>query len=315
MRRFIIRLAAATCLLTVGVGAAEAAVCVSIDEARDTLSPQDRAAASILVSKQFEQAGEQVVPVGCPTQYSLSHVRLGDTIVVTLTGPSGSREATAAGLDDLPALYNQMVRSILTRRPMTGFNVVDRTNVTETQAGARRIHTDSIWYARLGYSGLFGDRSYGMPALGFGYRAELDPFAIDVSFLNMQFSPSDGYYSGVDSSASTFLKLSGLYFLNPTANRTPYVGGGLGWGRRSFGTPDYRSFDHYRSEWIGTGLQGELTAGYEFARATSLRMFVQGDVVLPFYQVSSQTFSRLGPTGSVDRRYAPSLVVSIGLGR
>jgi serine/threonine protein kinase len=86
-------------------------------------------------------------------------------------------------------------------------------------------------------------------------------------------------------------------------------------GRQSFGTPDYQSFDHYRSEWMGTGLQGELTAGYEFARATSLRMFVQTDVVLPFYQVSSQTFSRFGPTGSVDRRYAPSLVVSIGLGR
>jgi hypothetical protein len=315
MPGFIIRLATAICLLTVRVGVAEAAVCVSIDEARDTLSPQERAAALILVSKQFEQAGEQVLPVGCPTQYSLSHVRLGDTIVVTLTGPNGSREATATGLDDLPALYNQMVRSILTRRPMTGFNVVDRTNVTETQAEARRIHTDSIWYARLGYSGLFGDRSYGMPALGFGYRAELDPFAIDVSFLNMQFSPSDDYYSGVDSSASTFLKLSGLYFLNPTANRTPYLGGGLGWGRRSFGAPDYRSFDHYRSEWRGTGLQGELTAGYEFARATSLRIFVQADAVLPFYQVSSQTFSRFGPTGSVDRRYAPSLVVSIGLGR
>ena len=129
MRRFIIRLAAATCLLTVGVGAAEAAVCVSIDEARDTLSPHERAATLIVVSKQFEQAGEQVVPVGCPTQYSLSHVRLGDTIIVTLTGPNGSREATATGLDDLPALYNQMVRSILTRRPMSGFNVVDRTNV------------------------------------------------------------------------------------------------------------------------------------------------------------------------------------------
>jgi hypothetical protein len=33
-------------------------------------------------------------------------------------------------------------------------------------------------------------------------------------------------------------------------------------------------------------------------------MFVQADAVLPFYQVSSQTFSRFGPTGSVDRRYA-----------
>src|SRR5262245_13412519 len=314
MRGFIARLVVAICLLTVSVAAVEAAVCVSIDEARDTLSPQERAAALILVSKQFEQAGEQMLPVGCPTQYSLSHVRLGDTIIVTLAGPNGSREATATGLDDLPALYNQMVRSILTGRPMTGFNVVDRTNVTETQAEVRRIHTDSIWYARLGYSGLFGDRSYGMPALGFGYRAELDPFAIDVSFLHMQFSPSDHYYSGVDSSASSFLKLSGLYFLNPTANRTPYLGGGLGWGRQRFGTPDYRSFDHYQSEWSGTGLQGELTAGYEFARATSLRMFVQADVVLPFYQVSSQAFSRFGTIGSVDRRYAPSLVVSIGLG-
>lgn len=315
MRGFIVRLAAAICLLTVGVGAAEGGVCVGIDEARDTLSTQERFAALILISKQFEQAGEPVLPVGCPTQYSLSHVRLGETIIVTLTGPNGSREATARGLHDLPALYNQMVRSILTGRPMTGFNVVDRTNVTETQAEVKRIHTDSIWYARLGYSSLFGDRSYGMPALGFGYRAELDPFAIDVSFLNMQFSPSDDYYSGADSSASTFLRLSGLYFLNPTANRTPYIGGGLGWGRRSFGTQDYRSFDHFRSEWTGTGLQGELTAGYEFARATSLRIFVQADAVLPFYQVTSQTFSRFGPTGSVDRRYAPSLVVSIGLGR
>jgi hypothetical protein len=41
---------------------------------------------------------------------------------------------------------------------------------------------------------------------------------------------------------------------------------------------------------------------------------VGGVAMLPLYQVSSQTFSRFGPTGSVDRRYAPSLVVSIGLG-
>src|SRR5262245_5672841 len=118
MRGFIARLVVAICLLTVSVAAAEAAVCVSIDEARDTLSPQERAAALILVGKQFEQAGEQLLPAGCSTQYSLSHVRLGDTIVVTLTGPRGPREATATGLDDLPRLYNQMVRSMLTGRPM-----------------------------------------------------------------------------------------------------------------------------------------------------------------------------------------------------
>jgi hypothetical protein len=315
MRGYIVRFAAVTCLLTAGASASEGAVCISVDEAHDTLSPQERAAALILIAKQFEQAGEQVLAAGCSTEYSVSHVRLGNTIVVTLTGANGRREATASGMDDLPALYSQMVRSILTGRPMTGWSVVDRTNVTESQAVARRVHSDSIWYARLGYSGIFGDRTYGMPALGFGYRAELDPFAIDVSFLNMQFSPSHDYNSGADATASTFLKLSGFYFLNPTADRSPYFGGGLSWGTRSFGTPDYGSFDRYRSEWKGTGLQGELTAGYEIARATSLRLFMQADAVLPFYQVTSETFSRFGPVGSVDRRYAPSLVVSIGLGR
>src|SRR5262245_2382526 len=228
MRDYIFRIVAAVCLLIAGVSVSEAAVCVSIDEARDTLSPQDRAAALILVSKQFEQEGEPVLAAGCANQYSLSHVRLGNTIVVTLSGPNGRREATATGMDDLPALYNQMVRSMITGKPLVGLSVVDRTNVTETQTVAKRVHSDSIWYARLGYGGLFGDRSYGMPALGFGYRAELDPFGIDVSFFNVQFSPSsDSYYGGVDASASTFLKLSALYFLNPTANRTAYIGGGL----------------------------------------------------------------------------------------
>src|SRR5262245_35819129 len=99
MRKFIIRLAAVTYLLTVCFGAAEAAVAVSIHETCRRLSTQERAAAFILLRKQFEQAAEQMLPVGCPTQYSLSHVRLGDTIIVTLTGPNGSREATATGLD------------------------------------------------------------------------------------------------------------------------------------------------------------------------------------------------------------------------
>ena len=198
-----------------------------------------------------------------------------------------------------------------------GFNVVDRTNVTLSQASARRVHTDSTWYARLGYASLFGDRAYGTPALGFGYRGELDSLGIDVSFLNFQFSPS-GYYSGSEASAGSWLKLSGLYFLDPRANRTAYFGGGLSYGRSRFGSWDYPVYNQYPSEyhtdWHGDGLQGELTAGYELARATNLRLFVQADVVLPFYNTVSETISRTGPIGR-DRRYAPSLIVSVGLGR
>ncbi len=67
------------------------------------------------------------------------------------------------------------------------------------------------------------------------------------------------------------------------------------------------------SAWRGSGLQGELTAGYELARTTTLRVFVQADASLPFYKVISQTYSTSNVV-TTSRRYAPSLVVSIGLG-
>jgi hypothetical protein len=313
MRSHLLRVPVMTGVLLAVAVAARADVCLTIDQSRDTLTLGEQAAAVLLVTRQFEQAGEHVVPVGCARAYSLSHARLGDTIVVNLSGPEGQWEALALGTDDLRAVYAQIVRSVVTGRPMTGFNVVDRTNVTASQAESRRLHSDSLWYARLGYGSLFGDRTYGTPALGFGYRAELDSLALDVSFLSFQFRPSDDYTSS-DVSAASWLKLSGLYFLNPRANQTGYFGGGLSYGRSSFGSHSYATFDRYRSNWEGSGLQGELTAGYELARATSLRVFVQADAILPFYHVSSETYGRYGPISS-DRRYAPSFVVSIGLGR
>jgi hypothetical protein len=314
--RNVIRLWTITALLVAAAATARADVCVTIDTARDTLSAGEQSAALLLVARQFEQEGEQVVPAECPRHYSLSHIRLANTIVVGMSGPGGPREGIAQGMDDLPALYSQMVRSIVTGRPMTGFNVIDRTNVTAAQTDARRFHTDSVWYARLGYGSLFGDSTYGLPSVGFGYRAELDSFAIDASFLNFQFRQGD-YYSSSGASAQSLLKLSGLYFLNPRANRSGYFGGGLSYGRQSFGASYNPATSYYRSDWDGSGLQGELTAGYELARATSLRFFVQADAIFPFYEATSETFvpSRTGfvpPT--TDRRYAPSLILSIGVG-
>jgi hypothetical protein len=88
----------------------------------------------------------------------------------------------------------------------------------------------------------------------------------------------------------------------------------LSYGHRSFGSYSPGPLGQYTSRWDGSGLQGELTVGYELARATSLRLFVQADAVLPFYEVTSETYSRSALV-STDHRYAPSLVVSIGLGR
>jgi hypothetical protein len=315
MRSHILRPLASLALLFSSVALAEADVCISIDEARDTLSPPDRTGAVLLVTRQFELAGERVVPAACSASYSLWHVQLGETIVVALSGPGGQREAIAHGMSDLPAVYSQMVRSLVTGRPMSALGVVDRTNVTAAQASApRRVHSDSLWYARLGYGTVFGDRAYGTPALGFGYRAELDSFAIDVSFLNFQFQTSNDYYASSGASAGSLLKLSGLYFLNPQSNLTGYLGGGLSYGHRRFGGRNDYTYGRYTTDWEGSGLQGELTAGYEIARATSLRLFVQADAVLPFYHVASETYSTTRLVTS-DRRYAPSLIISIGLGR
>jgi hypothetical protein len=302
---------------------AGAQVCVRIDESQDTLTQNDRVAAVLLLTRQFAMAGEQAA-ADCSTPYLLAHIKLGNSITVTLSGPKGERQGTALGLDDLPALYNQMVRSLLTGRPMTGLAVVDRTNVTAAQATAQRVHSDAFMYARLGYAGIFAGHTYGTPSFGFGYRAELDKVALDVSFLNLQVGQEEYYRSSASAGGASLVKLSGLYLLNRHANSTPYLGGGLSWGR-TYVTDAYPSeitpigtgpgtVYFYNTGGRGSGLQGELTAGYELGRATTIRMFMQADAILPFYSVTSQTISSRGLVSSSTRRYTPSLVVSVGLG-
>jgi hypothetical protein len=323
MNSRLIQFACVAGFLCLAATDARAQVCIRIDESQDTLAQGDRTAAVLLLGRQFVLEGQQVVP-DCLAPYLLAHIKLGNSITVTLAGPLGERQGAALGLEDLPALYNQMVRSLLTGRPMTGVGVVDRTNVTAAQATAERVHSDSFSYARLGYAGIFGDRIYRTPSFGFGYRAELDRVALDVSFLNLQIDQSDPFGSSGGAGAASLVRLSGLIMLNRRANSTPYVGGGLSWGRTYINSAQPSNLTRaaagpnavylYDTGSRGSGLQGELTAGYEFGRATTIRMFVQADAILPFYAVTSQTISpRVGVT-STTRRYAPSLVFSVGLG-
>ena len=71
--------------------------------------------------------------------------------------------------------------------------------------------------------------------------------------------------------------------------------------------------------WSGNGLQGEISAGYELGRASTIRVFLQADAGLPFYRLTAHTyeFSNTPPymvTTSTDRQYVPSLAVSLGIG-
>ena len=70
--------------------------------------------------------------------------------------------------------------------------------------------------------------------------------------------------------------------------------------------------------WHGRGLQAELTAGYELARTSPVRVFVQADASAPLFFAGSQTFDYSRSTGTVqtgaESRYFPSIVVSLGVG-
>ena len=284
------------------------AVCVAIDEAHDSLPARDRAAAIQFLLHRFDVEGWRSVDGDCTNQYVVSHVRLGRTIFVSVSGPAGHRDGMALGLDDLPALYSQMVRSLVTGEPMTDWRVVDRTNVTRYQSTRPSVPTHTFAYGRVGPGLLFAGSTRATPAAGFGYRAELDEFAIDFSFLNVQSGASSPV---TDTAASaSWIRVEALRFVKPEANSTPYWGAGLGLGTTAITTRGGR--------WSGNGLRGELTAGYELPRASTLRVFIQADAVLPFYFIRGQSYS-YGPnyqllTSVLPQRYAPSITLTVGMG-
>jgi hypothetical protein len=114
------------------------------------------------------------------------------------------------------------------------------------------------------------------------------------------------------------LKLQALRFVNPGADSSVYVGGGFSWGGVS--AQREQAPTAYVTSWHGSGLQGEVTVGYELARTSPVRLFVQADIGLPLFNARSETMTvrRTSPAvvepASQDKRYIPSLAVSVGIG-
>lgn len=282
--------------------AAAANVCVRIDTSQDTLTPDEQVPAQAMLEHTLRNQGAPVGRDACTETWTVHHIRLGQSINVYINGPRGFRQGQAARIEELPSVYDQMVRSAISGRPVDATNqTTTRHNVTLQQQTPRRVEADSLWYARLGYGGVIGPNVSSGPALGFGYRYELDHVGIDFSFLNFSFDTdtTDG-----DSGASgSLVRLQGLWFLNPLGNGSSYLGAGLGWGLAGVA-------DETRS-YSGSGLQGELSAGFEFLRASTIRMFVQADLALPFYTLKRDLVS------GNDSAWAPiaSLALGIAWGR
>lgn len=164
--------------------------------------------------------------------------------------------------------------------------------------------SDPFMYARVGYGLLFGDQSYQTPALGVGYRAELDAIAVDLSLNVQQIAPGAG---GAHAGAASLVRVAALRFVDPDATRSAYWGGGLSLGMSGYGS-DGKS-------WGGSGLQGEVTAGYEVARRSTIRLFVEATGVLPFYRITRTGALRGVNTHTThESRYAPFASLSVGVG-
>jgi hypothetical protein len=298
-------LVAAFGLSVLAARASSAAVCAQIDTSKDTLSEGDRNGARILLGQVLRQQGFEVADQNCMALFVVYHVKLGNSITVFMQGPQGYRQATARAIEDIPAVYSQMVRSLVMNQPMTTINgTVDRTNATDAQQAPNRVEADSLWYFRLGYGGAAGAAVNSGPAFGFGYRYELDSLAIDLSFLNLLVAGNNNQNGSSNSGVTgSWVRLMACYYLNPTANGSMYLGGGLGYG--------VTAVSNDTTSYTGSGLQGELTAGFEFLRASTIRMFVEANGTLPFYSVHS--IDVLATTGS-QRSYVPSVTASFGIG-
>jgi len=185
--------------------------------------------------------------------------------------------------------------------------------IDATAQSRQSTDVTTLAYARLGLGAVAGEQLRRAPAFGFGIRGEGDRYAVDASFFNFT---ADDPYSGAEMAAGSLLKLEGLRYLSPGMGGSPYLGAGLSWGWASIGrTVSDPSL--YASGWHGSGLQAELTSGYEVGRTSDLRLFVQADASLPIFQVASQTYSYAQPgiqtLTAVDSRYVPTLVVSMGV--
>jgi len=313
-KRAFARWASFAAVMLVSIGAPRAqpeapGICVEIDPSRDTLTEQERQAVRGLVLQAFANEKQAVNSSGtaCTETYIVSNIKLGNTITINISGQRGTRSGRSTSLDDLPNVYSQMVKSLITGAPMeTGGGATDRTNVTKEQEAPRRVAADSLKYVSLGYGGVIAGRfAYG-PAFGFGYRKELDRLALDISGFNILLANDNNDSANDDRNygySMGLIQLAGLFYQDPLKDTTLYYGGGISYGFTVVSNGD-NTFE-------GSGMQGHAIAGYEAFRSSTIRGFVQFDLTLPFYSSKADVFD----TGtSVGSKYTPTVSLQLGLG-
>ena len=309
MKKITLVLSSLAALFALARSAQAADMNVRIDEARDNLQEAERTVAKAALAQAMESCGHRLVNKGAAGTYVLSHVRIGKIIVIRLAGPRGAVESHAGSMEELPSLYRRMMVSLDTGKPMT--QTEGRANVPRDHVAPRRDVADKLFYSRLGYGALPGVSGSGGPDLGLGLRLELDRVGLDAS-VNLGLTRV-GPGMNVEGLRGSWAKLTAQYFLTPDADGSAYLGGGLSWGGESASICNQKL--------SGSGLQGEVVAGYEALRSSTIRLFVQADATLPFYMAtreggaSPMAYPRGALTAArADQRYLPTLGLSLGIG-
>ncbi len=299
-------IALAAIALSFAAPSARAGSCVRIDTARDTLNPEEQKAAALLFEAALAGEGRALDSVTCSEEWVLSHVRLGNSITVVVASPHGRRSDHVSAIEELPAQYSQSIRALLTRRNPNNelAGVVDRTNVTSAQVELKRVHSESIFFVRLGYGYASGPGNGGGPVLGLGWRKELNRVALDLTLVNLLVPSSGNGYASDELGGGTFtpVTLGVNYYFRPLSNGTPYAGLGVGLTVWAADTDD------------GKGLDVRLSLGYELFRASTVRLFVQADGILATYEVTRRPWEPAGRTSPEERFRPATLAVSLGIG-
>lgn len=286
--------------------------CVHIDESKDSLSASERIAALSLLELAFQKVGVKIKKQSCKYTYKANNIRLGSSITASIKGPKGIRSMQIDRIEDLGNAYEQMVHSLLKGSQLgdTAGSGMTRHNVSIKQAIPTRVENDSVVYIGIGPGYILGSNPNELPiSFNVGYRYELDSFGLDVNLQLVNAQNKE------DSSTSTMLNLSGIYFLDPVANHSLYFGGGLGLGAMDISTSN--------AAYMGDGLHLKAQVGYEFFRVSTLRLMIQFDVTLPFYNLedtyyndysNQNSITNLDATNSNKSMYAPTFGLSLNLG-
>jgi len=275
-------------------------VCYKIDTTKDNLDEPTRNAANTYISAELQKAGYNVGSESCSENFTFYHVKLGSSVTTFMQTGNGIKDFKVGSVEELPTAYSRLISNHKNGTSLGSMSAT-RQNVTVRESAPRRVKADSIFYVKLGYGGVYtSEQFYNNTAIGFGYRYELDNFAVDFGFLSgIWGSSSDDYASHIK-----LIQINGLYYFDPISNNSLYLGGGMSYGGTTIVVNNDNTFDSYSE----AGMTSNITFGYEMLRSSSIRFFAQTEINLPLYTVDSFWNSE---NKSI---YAPSMEFSLGIG-